>query len=94
MGFRGWPTRRSPISGTVAVPAADPVGEADEPPTPEQIAELQDAWVELMQAAEGSGVTSLQACSRNGKRWEEDAAAVRGLASTLRKIRAEGLLDR
>lgn len=58
--------------------------EHQEPLTPEQLAELQEAWAELTNAAEGSDVTGLHACSRNGKPWQEDPAAVRGLAATLR----------
>jgi hypothetical protein len=57
--------------------------------TPEQLAELQDAWAELAEAAKGTGATGLHACSRNGRRWEEDPTAVRGLAAILRNVRAE-----
>lgn len=78
--------KRRPAAGSTD-PA--PTGIELVPLTPEQLAELQDAWAELAEAAEGSGVTGLHACSRNGKRWEEDAAAVRGLAATLREIQAE-----
>jgi hypothetical protein len=60
-----------------------------EPSSPEQLAELQDAWAELAEAAKGTGATGLHACSRNGRRWEEDPAAVRGLAAILRNVRAE-----
>jgi len=72
--------RRRPAAGTAtpARPGNEP--EAQEPPTPERLAELQDAWAELTKAAEGSGITSLR-LFRNGRRWEEDPAApVRGLA--------------
>ncbi|MBT2513141.1 hypothetical protein [Arthrobacter sp. ISL-30] len=64
--------------------------EVSEPLTPEQLAELQDAWAELSQAAEAAGVTSFHACGRDGKSWEGDVATVRGLAATLRKLGAEG----
>ena len=79
---RGPEVAGAPVSTVVVQP------EAQEPLTPEQLAELQDAWAELSQAAEGSGVTRLHACSRNSKRWEEDPEAVRGLAATLRNSRA------
>lgn len=78
--------KRRPAVGSAA-PA--PHGIEPEPLPPEQLTELQGAWAELAEAAEGSGVTGLHACSRNGRRWEEDPAAVRGLAATLREIRAE-----
>jgi hypothetical protein len=81
--------RRRRAAGTAAPAGWVSEPEAQEPPTPEQLAELQDAWAELAKAAEGSGVTGLHACSRNGRRWEEDPAAVRGLAATLRDFRAE-----
>lgn len=72
---------------STVVGAGDP--EPQEPLTPQQMAELQDAWDELAEAAEGSEVTGVHACSRNGSRWEEDPAAVRRLAATLRAIQAE-----
>ncbi|OOP63149.1 hypothetical protein BMF89_07350 [Arthrobacter sp. SRS-W-1-2016] len=59
--------------------------------TPEKRAELEQAWAELARAAEGAGVTSFRACTRNGtSSWEENPAAVRALAATLRDYRAEG----
>lgn len=79
--------KRRLAAGTAAPAGAVSGPEAQEPLTPEQLAELQDAWAELAKAAEGSGVTGLHACSRNGRRWEEDPGAVRGLAATLREFR-------
>lgn len=82
--------RRRPAAGTPASTVVAGNGpEQREPLTPEQLTELQDAWAELAQAAEGSGVTNMHACSRNGRPWQEDPAAVRGLAATLRSVRAE-----
>lgn len=63
--------------------------EPEEPPTQEQLAELQDAWSELAEAARGSGVNSFHACSRNSKPWQEDPAAVRSMAALLRRIGEE-----
>jgi hypothetical protein len=88
MGLRSFFKQR-PATGSTAPAIAPSEPEAQEPLTHEQLAELQDAWAELAKAAQGSGVTNLHACSRNGKRWEEDPAAVRGLAATLRELQAE-----
>ncbi|MDQ0676612.1 hypothetical protein QFZ36_004238 [Pseudarthrobacter siccitolerans] len=89
MGLRSFFKRRPAAAGETAVSTAiiDPA--APEPLTQEHLAELQEAWAEFAQAAEGTGLTSFHACSRNGKRWEEDPATVRALAATLRDIRAE-----
>lgn len=85
MGLRSLFMRHRAAAGTTAPTAV--VGseqEHQEPLTPEQLAELQEAWVELTNAAEGSDATGLLVCSRNGKPWQEDPAAVRGVAATLR----------
>jgi hypothetical protein len=79
--------RRSAAAPKVAVSGPD----VQEPLAPEQLAELQDAWAELAEAAKSTGATGLHACSRNGRRWEEDPAAVRGLAAILRNVRAENV---
>jgi hypothetical protein len=59
-----------------------------EPLSREQLAELQEAWVELAEAAKGSRVTSFHACTRTGRLWTEDPAAVRAVAATLREFPA------
>jgi hypothetical protein len=56
------------------------------PLTPEQLAELEDAWAELRQAIKESGVTSFRACTRDGSRWEENASSVRFMAKTLKDL--------
>lgn len=56
--------------------------------SPEQLAELQTAWVELTEAARGSQVTSFHACTRAGGPWTEDPVAVRDVAATLREFPA------
>lgn len=86
MGPGSFFRRRTAKTGAAVVVASEP---ETEQLTGEQLAELQAAWAELAKAAEGSGVTGLHACSRNGKRWEEDVAAVRGLAAILREVRSE-----
>lgn len=50
----------------------------------EQVQDLQEAWAELTEASEQSKVISFDACTRTGRPWTEDAAAVRDIASTLR----------
>ncbi|PVZ52701.1 hypothetical protein C9424_19650 [Arthrobacter sp. H-02-3] len=90
MGLRSLFMRRRSAVGTAAsavVVGSEP--EHQEPLTPEQLAELQEAWAELANAAEGSGVTGLHACSRTGGPWQEDPVAVRGLAATLRSISSD-----
>jgi hypothetical protein len=57
-----------------------------EPLTAEQLVELEAAWAELTAAAEASEVTNFHACSRNGRPWTEDPAAVRAAAATLREF--------
>ena len=89
MGLWSFLTRRLAGAGTddstpvvIGPPARAPL-------TPEQLADLEQAWAELAQAAEGTGATGLHACTRNGKPWEEDPVAVRALAATLRDMRDE-----
>ena len=89
MGLRSFFKRRPAAAGETAVSPAVIVPAAQDPLTPAQLAELQEAWEEFAQAVKGTGATSFHACSRNGKRWEEDPATVRALAATLRDIRAE-----
>jgi hypothetical protein len=56
-------------------------------------AELEAAWANLRQTVDESKVTSLRACSRNGRSWAEDPETVRQIAATIGRImndRAEG----
>ena len=57
-----------------------------EPLTPEELADLEAAWVELRQVADESNVTSLRACSRAGCSWGDDPDVVRSMAATIRRI--------
>ncbi|UKA73545.1 hypothetical protein, partial [Arthrobacter sp. FW306-06-A] len=57
--------------------------------TPAQLAELQEAWAEFAEAAKGSGAKSFHACTRTGKPWHQDPAAVRSMAALLRRVRDE-----
>ena len=63
--------------------------QAEKPLTPGQLAELQEAWAELAEAAKDSGVNNLHACTRTGKPWQKDPAAVRSMAALLRHVRDE-----
>jgi hypothetical protein len=82
MGLRSLFRRRPTAAGAaVSTVALLDKPKAEESLTPEQLAELQEAWAELKKATEGSGLAHLHACSRNGKRWEENPAAVRGLGN-------------
>lgn len=86
MGIRNWigRGRRPAAAESMPVPATSPIER--KPLTPEQLAELEEAWAELRQAIKESGVTSVRACTRDGSRWEEDANSVRFMANTLRQI--------
>ncbi|WP_024821111.1 hypothetical protein [Arthrobacter sp. 31Y] len=57
------------------------------PLTPEQLADLEAARVELRQAMEESQVASFRACSRNGRHWAEDPDAMRAMAASFRSIK-------
>jgi predicted DCC family thiol-disulfide oxidoreductase YuxK len=59
-----------------------------EPLTAEQLLELEEAWAELAKAAEASELENFHACTRNGRSWTENAAAVRAVAATLREFPA------
>ncbi|MET3948682.1 hypothetical protein ABIB49_003407 [Arthrobacter sp. UYCu512] len=79
--FRKRPTSSGPTEATLS--AAGP-----EPLTAEQLVELEAAWAELTAAAEASEVTNFSACTRGGRSWTENAAAVRAVAATLRELPA------
>jgi tRNA U34 5-methylaminomethyl-2-thiouridine-forming methyltransferase MnmC len=89
MGLRSF-FQRSPARAEVSRPAAavQIASVEREPLSPEQLAELHEAWVELTEAARGSRVTSFRACTRAGRPWTEDPAAVRAVAATLREFPA------
>jgi hypothetical protein len=62
--------------------------ETREPLTAAQIQELDEAWAELAAAQEASELTNFHACTRTGRPWTEDPAAVRAVAATLREFPA------
>lgn len=91
MGLRSF-FQRKPASTVETAADSPPLTSpaASEPSlTPAQLAELQQAWAELNEAAKASGVKRLHACSRGGKPWQEDVATVRALATTLHDLHIE-----
>ena len=89
MGLWSWFGRRKRTTGageSARVVAAAP---EQEPLSPEQAADLKAAWAELTEAAKESAVTGFHACSRGGKPWQEDPAAVRAVAAMLRRVDAD-----
>ena len=57
---------------------------------PAQTEDLQEAWAELTEAAQGSKVMSFHACTRTGTPWAQDPASVRAVAAILREVPADG----
>jgi hypothetical protein len=91
MGLWSWfACRRKPATAAGRPAFAASIKQKEqEPSTPEQKADLKAAWDELAEAAKESAATSFHACSRGGKPWQEDPAAVRNMAALLRRIDAE-----
>lgn len=90
MGWLNWNTRQR-NRGTNTEPLArtgssEPMDQ--HPLSPEQVADLSAAWAELAAAVKESRVTGFHACSRGGKPWQEDPAAVQTLAATNRSVDA------
>jgi hypothetical protein len=85
MGLRSLFQRKAaPAPHVAPVEAAAHVPDA--PMSPELQEELSAAWAELTEAAKNSRVTNFQACTRTGRPWTEDPAAVRDVAATLREF--------
>lgn len=87
MGLRSFFQRKAVTTARVSPVPTGNAGQ-DEPLSPERQEDLQAAWVELTEAARGSKVTSFHACTRAGRPWTEDPAAVRTVAATLREFPA------
>lgn len=85
MGLRSLFQRKAVTTARVSPVLTGNAGQ-DEPLSPERQEDLQAAWVELTEAARGSKVTSFHACTRAGRPWTEDPAAVRTVAATLREF--------
>jgi hypothetical protein len=90
MGLRSFFRRGRTAAGAATAGSTAVVEpQAEEPLTPGELAELQGAWAELAEAAKGSGANRVHACTRNGKLWQRDPAAVRSMAALLRRVRDE-----
>lgn len=64
-----------------------------EPLTPEQLKDLESAWVELNQAVEESGAKSFHACTRDGRYWGENPASVRAMTAIIRSLKKDTAED-
>ena len=94
MGLRSLFGRRQRGPGAVTAPGVVSEPAPEEPLTPAQLADLQEAWAEFNEAAKNSGANSVHACTRNGKPWQKDPAAVRSMAALLRRVRDEDTTPR
>lgn len=93
MGLRNFLNRRSlpaeaeaPGTGWVATPVERALL------TPEQLADLDAARAELLQLAAEVGVKSLNACPRDGSRWQDDPKTIRTITALIREthLREDG----
>lgn len=90
MGLRSWFDRRKATTGTSKSAHRMPAKpQEEEPLSPAQAADLKAAWAELTEVVKESAVTGFRACSRGGKPWQEDPAAVRNMATLLRSVSAK-----
>ena len=96
MGLREFFGRRRTPAAAKPSPLASAT-ETERPPlTPAQLADLEEAWTELRQAAQEAGVISFRGCTRDGSRWEENPDSVRAMTRTIKgtqKYTAEGPND-
>jgi hypothetical protein len=88
MGLRSIFRKRPATAGTADATPAAGGPETREPLTAEQLMDLEEAWADLASAAEASELTNVHACTRTGRSWTEDPAAVRAVAATLREFPA------
>ncbi|MET3952852.1 hypothetical protein ABIB29_003716 [Arthrobacter sp. UYEF36] len=88
MGLRSLFRKRPRATGTRKSTPQAGAREMREPPTTEQLIDLEEAWAELAAAQEASELTNFHACTRTGQPWTEDPAAVRAVAATLREFPA------
>jgi hypothetical protein len=88
MGLRSIFRKRPATTGTADSTPAAGGPETREPLTAEQLRGLEEAWAELAAAQEASELTNFHACTRSGRSWTEDLAAVRAVAATLREFPA------
>ena len=88
MGLRSIFRKSARAAGTGDATPAAGGPETREPLTVEQLMDLEVAWAELAAAQEASELTNVRACTRSGRSWAEDPAAVRAVAATLREFPA------
>ena len=82
--LRDFVGRHRTAAAADSFPAASPVEAERSPLTPAQLADLEEAWAELRQAAQQAGVKSFSACTRDGSRWEESGDSVRAMTRMIR----------
>lgn len=86
MGLRNFLNRRNQptdVEPAHAAVAGAPVGPAAL--TPEQLADLDTARAELLQLAAEVGVKSLNACPRDGSRWQDDPKTIRTITALMKE---------
>lgn len=86
---RSLPTEVAPPSAVVQDASTGQEPETAVEPTPEQLADLDAARAELLQLAAEVGVKSLNACPRDGSRWQDDPATIRAITAVLREAHLE-----
>lgn len=74
--------RRSASSGTEPSPITGSF--QHEQASAEELAELEEAWADLNQAADEAGVITFRACTRDGSPWQNDPEAVRMVSAMIR----------
>ncbi|WP_420181247.1 hypothetical protein [Paenarthrobacter sp. TA1.8] len=79
--------RRASAAQAPAAVVRAPMPEERKPLTPAELADVEEALVELRQAMDESRVTSFRACGRGGRHWSEDPDAMRAMAATFRSLK-------
>lgn len=94
MGLKSLFRRKATAATAPIALVAAPAPTAEEPLSPEALEELKDAWADLEEAAKESGVKGIHACSRGGRPWQKDPAAVRTIAAAIRSVPEVAAEDR
>ncbi|NIJ03441.1 hypothetical protein FHR86_003800 [Paenarthrobacter ilicis] len=95
MGLRNFLNRSNPFSrgGSSSTAAPDATVAKDPLPTlepsPGQLEDLESARAELLQLAAAVGLESLNACPRDGSRWQDDPATIRSITAVIREAQLE-----
>ena len=96
MGLREFFGRRRTPAAAESFPFTSATKTKRPPLTPAELADLEEAWVELRQASQEAGVKSFRACTRDGSRWEDNPESVRAMTRMIKdtyKYTAEGPKD-